>query len=88
MADASSRTRDVSWPEYVSWVKLALKTPPWPIQRVEEAQRLRSECIHLGEVAERLGCSVFELQAELGIGRDRDVRSYRKVRLRQARDLR
>lgn len=67
--------------EHEAWLKLALDTPTWSDERRRDAEALRVECSHLGEVAERLGCSVFEVQAELGVGRPSDVRRYRAMRI-------
>ena len=65
---------------YEPWVRLALSSPPWSEEKLQRALRLRQSAMHLGEVAEVLNCSVFEVQAELGIGRGRDVRAYRRIR--------
>ena len=69
-----------SSPAYDPWVRIALQSTPWSAARREEARSRRSGALHLGEVAEAMSCSVFEVQAELGIGRSRDVRAYRRIR--------
>ena len=65
---------------YEPWVRIALASPPWSRDQVVQAQSLVKSSLHLGEVAEAMRCSVFEVQAELRIGRRRDIRAYRKIR--------
>ena len=65
---------------YEPWVRIALSSPAWSAEKVLAAQELLKTTLHLGEVAERMRCSVFEVQAELKIGRLRDVRAYRRIR--------
>ena len=65
---------------YEPWVRIALDSPPWSRDQVVQAQSLVKSSLHLGEVAEAMRCSVFEVQAELRIGRRRDIRSYRRIR--------
>lgn len=62
------------------WLEIALRSPKWSSERIAHARSLVAECEHLGQVAEHLRCSVFEVQAELGIGPRRAVRSYRRIR--------
>lgn len=62
------------------WVRIALSGPRWTPEQVSTAHMLRPSSLHLGEVAELMGCSVFEVQAELGIGPSRDVKWYREIR--------
>lgn len=65
---------------YDPWVRIALGSEPWSEARRMEARERLASALHLGEVAEAMRCSVFELQAELEIGRTRDVRAYRRMR--------
>ena len=65
---------------YEPWVRIALSSPAWSADKVLQAQELLKTTLHLGEVAERMRCSVFEVQAELKIGRLRDIRAYRRIR--------
>ncbi len=62
------------------WVRIALSGPRWTPEQVSKAQGLRPDSLHLGEIDEAMGCSVFEVQAELGIGPAREVKWYRELR--------
>lgn len=78
--DADALDADTAESLYEPWVRIALDSPPWSRDQVIEAQGLVKSSLHLGEVAEAMRCSVFEVQAELKIGRRRDIRSYRRIR--------
>ena len=65
---------------YDPWLRIALESARWSADRRAEAQARRSTALHLGEVAEAMKCSVFEVQAELKVDRTRDVRAYRRIR--------
>lgn len=66
--------------QYESWVRVALSSPPWTQETHDRATAMLADCAHLSEIAEALDCSILTVQAELGIGRTRDVRAYRRVR--------